>query len=63
MGTVSPAIEGRLAFINDTVAPVVTITTPVAKVYRESDDLTMAFDVTDAGSGVRSVEADLDGVQ
>ena len=30
MGTVSPAIEGRLAFITDTEAPVITIDSPMA---------------------------------
>ncbi len=36
-GTVSPAIEGRLAFITDTDGPVITITTPAAKSYCHSD--------------------------
>ena len=37
MGTVSPAIEGRLQFIDDTDAPVITITSPTATTYLHSD--------------------------
>jgi 2',3'-cyclic-nucleotide 2'-phosphodiesterase/3'-nucleotidase/5'-nucleotidase len=61
-GTVSPAIEGRLAFVTDTTAPVITITEPMAKDYLHTASLTIDFDVTDADSGVRSVEAMLDGM-
>jgi hypothetical protein len=59
---ISPAIEGRLQFITDTTAPVITITSPMAKAYLHTAALTVDFDVTDPGSGVRSVTAKLDGV-
>jgi hypothetical protein len=58
---VTPAVEGRLAFINDTTAPVITIDAPQAKVYLNSDPLTLDFTVTDDISGVKSVVATLDG--
>ena len=62
MGTVSrPRSKAACSSSTTPWRPSITITAPVAKVYRESDDLTIAFDITDAGSGVRSVEADLDG--
>jgi hypothetical protein len=59
MGTVSPMIEGRLLF-GDTVAPVITIISPEAKIYPHSNFLTIDFDVTDAGSGVAEVVAKID---
>jgi hypothetical protein len=62
MGTVSPAIEGRLAFITDTTPPVITINAPQAKTYLNSDPLTIDFTVTDDIAGVGSVTALLDGV-
>jgi hypothetical protein len=62
MGTVSPAIEGRLAFISDTTGPVITIDSPSATVYGHAAMLTIDFSVTDAPAGVRSVDAELDGV-
>jgi 2',3'-cyclic-nucleotide 2'-phosphodiesterase (5'-nucleotidase family) len=62
MGTVSPAIEGRLNFINDTAGPVITITSPVAnKDYLHTDSLTFNFGATDMPAGVKKIEAKLDG--
>ena len=60
-GTVSPAIEGRLAFITDTTAPAITINAPVASPYLHPAWLTLDFVVTDDIAGVKSVEALLDG--
>ena len=62
METVSPAIEGRLSFITDTTAPVITINTPTATTYLNGDSFTIDFTVTDDISGVKSVTAKLDGV-
>jgi hypothetical protein len=65
MGTVSPKIEGRLAFIYDLDAPTITITSPMAKDYTHPEFLTIDFTVTDvgpAGIGPGGVMADLDGV-
>jgi hypothetical protein len=59
-GTVSPAIEGRLSFVTDTVAPVITVTVPAAKTYWHSDQLKLAFKATDTPAGVLSVTAKLD---
>ena len=59
-GTVSPAIEGRLSFINDTAAPVITITVPAAKTYWHSDQLKLSFKATDTPAGVLSVTAKVD---
>ncbi|MBI5354285.1 MAG: 5'-nucleotidase C-terminal domain-containing protein [Chloroflexi bacterium] len=62
MGTVSPAIEGRLAFIADTTAPVITVTTPPAgTTYQHSDLLTLDFSATDDIAGVKSLDAVVDG--
>ena len=60
MGTVSPEIEGRLAFIADTAGPVITITMPAAKTYWHSDILKLAFSATDTPAGVLSVTAKID---
>jgi len=62
MSTVSPAIEGRLSFITDTTAPVITINAPEAKTYLNGDAFTLDFFATDDISGVKSVTATLDGV-
>jgi 5'-nucleotidase/UDP-sugar diphosphatase len=70
MGTVSPAIEGRLLF-GDTVAPVVTITAPTdGATYLHPGFLTLDFSAVDgadgttpsfaAPSGVKSVAGMLD---
>jgi hypothetical protein len=59
MGTVSPAIEGRLMF-GDTAAPVITINAPEARAYPHPEFLTLDFSVVDAT--LMSVEADLDGM-
>lgn len=61
MGTVSPAIEGRLNFITDTTAPVITINSPTASTYLHSDLLTLDFTATDDIAGVGKIEAALDG--
>jgi hypothetical protein len=62
MGTIGPEVEGRLSFITDTTPPVITINAPQAKMYLNSDPLTIDFTVTDDISGVRTVTATLDGV-
>ena len=70
MGTVSPAIEGRLLF-GDSEAPVITINSPVDTTYLHPNFLTLDFSAVDgangttpsfaAPSGVKSITADLDG--
>ena len=62
MGTVSPAIEGRLSFIQDVTAPVITINAPTASAYPHPDFLTLDFFATDDIAGVKQVWAELDGV-
>jgi 2',3'-cyclic-nucleotide 2'-phosphodiesterase (5'-nucleotidase family) len=69
MGTVSPAVEGRLLF-GDTTAPVVTINAPTAVAYTHPSFLTLDFSAVDgtdgttpsvaAPSGVKSITAKLD---
>jgi 2',3'-cyclic-nucleotide 2'-phosphodiesterase (5'-nucleotidase family) len=63
MGTVSPAIEGRLQFasIADTVAPTISITAPQTTAYLHTDNLVLDFAATDA-SGIAGIWAYLDGV-
>ena len=72
MGTVSPVIEGRLLF-GDTAAPVITINSPVnGATYLHPSFLTLDFSAVDgpdgttpsfaAPSGVKTLEADLDGM-
>ena len=58
---VSPAVEGRLVFVTDTTAPAITVASPKAKAYAHTANLPIDFAVTDV-SGIRSVEAELDGV-
>ena len=61
VGTVSPAIEGRLVFqAGDIDAPVITITAPAAKAYVHPSKLKLAFGATDPYSGIASVTAKLD---
>ena len=63
-GTVSPAIEGRLAFVNiaDSAAPTITINSPVAMEYTLLEPLTLDFSAVDVGiAGLFKVEARLDG--
>lgn len=61
-GIVSPAIEGRLAFIADGSVPKITITSPKAMNYAPTGSLTIDFSVVDVGvSGLRTVWAKLDG--
>lgn len=63
MGTVSPAIEGRLNFIYDVEAPVITINSPTASTYLHPDFLTLDFSAVDVGpAGLKKVWADLDGM-
>jgi hypothetical protein len=62
MGTVSPAIEGRLQFIHDLEAPTIDIDSPVAWDYTTPGTLTIDFDVVDVGvAGLLEVEAEIDG--
>ncbi len=62
MGTVSPAIEGRLQFIYDVDPPVITISSPTATSYLHSASLTLDFGAEDVGAaGLLSVTGDLDG--
>jgi 2',3'-cyclic-nucleotide 2'-phosphodiesterase / 3'-nucleotidase / 5'-nucleotidase len=68
MGTVSPAVEGRLNFIADTTPPAITIVAPTAISYLHPDSLVLDFfatdvtdDPTDDESGVMTIEALLDG--
>ena len=63
MGTVSPAIEGRLNFITDTTPPVITVNAPEAKTYLNGDSFALDFFATDDIAGVKSVTAELDGVE
>jgi len=64
MGIVSPAIEGRLNFITDTAAPVITINMPGATTYLHSDTMVLDFGAMDDGlAGVKKVWGDLDGVE
>jgi hypothetical protein len=63
MGVVSPAIEGRLAFIYDVDPPVITITSPTSTPpYLHSGSLTLDFSAVDVGpAGLATVTATLDG--
>ena len=62
MGTISPAVEGRLAFIADADGPTITINAPLAKAYPYSGTLTLDFSAVDVGvAGLKKVWADLDG--
>ncbi|PWB53566.1 MAG: hypothetical protein C3F13_09155 [Anaerolineales bacterium] len=61
--TVNPLVEGRLQFIYDTQAPVITITAPTATTYLHTAMLTLDFSAEDVGpAGLKDVWADLDGV-
>ena len=70
IGPISPAIEGRLLF-GDAVAPVITINLPVAHAYPLPNSLVFDFSAVDgpdgttpsfaAPSGVKSIQANLDG--
>jgi hypothetical protein len=60
MHTVSPQIEGRLVF-SDTVAPVITINSPIGMKYLPWNPLFLHFGATDT-VGVKSIQAHLDGV-
>jgi 2',3'-cyclic-nucleotide 2'-phosphodiesterase (5'-nucleotidase family) len=54
-GTVSPAIEGRLAFINDTTGPVLTVSKPTATTYVHPTIMKVKFGATDTPAGILSV--------
>jgi len=61
-GIVSPAIEGRLNFIYDVDAPVITINSPQATTYLHPNFLTLDFSAVDVGpAGLKNIRADLDG--
>jgi 2',3'-cyclic-nucleotide 2'-phosphodiesterase (5'-nucleotidase family) len=63
MGTVSPAIEGRLQFIYDVEPPVITITSPEAKTYVHTDKVPVSFSAVDVGdAGLLSVTGAVDGI-
>jgi FIMAH domain len=70
MGTVSPAIEGRLVFNRDTTGPTITVNAPVAKFYGPKDKLILDYSAEDLMgaapdnfvSGLASLSATLDGV-
>ncbi len=63
MGTVSPMIEGRLSFINDTAAPKITVNAPTSTTYLHSDKITIDFEAVDEGpAGLKTVSAKLDDV-
>ncbi len=63
MGTVSPAIEGRLKFIYDVTPPTITITSPEAKAYLHSDKVPVSFSAVDVGdAGLLSVTGAIDGI-
>ncbi len=59
-GTVSPAIEGRLAFA-DAAGPVIAISVPGAKTYWHSDAIKLSFSATDLPAGVKSISAKVGG--
>jgi hypothetical protein len=61
-GTISPAIEGRLVFINDFEGPTISITNPEPTTYLHTSSFRINFSVTDGGSGIRTITADIDGV-
>jgi hypothetical protein len=60
MGTVSPAIEGRLLFA-DVTPPVVSISSPTTMAYLHSATVNLTWTATDVPSGIASVVAKLDG--
>jgi hypothetical protein len=59
---ISPAIEGRLSFIYDVTAPVITITSPQPVTYLHPEFITLDFAAVDDISGVLKLWADLDGL-
>ncbi|MBI5944260.1 MAG: 5'-nucleotidase C-terminal domain-containing protein [Chloroflexi bacterium] len=61
MGTVSPAVEGRLSFITDVTPPSITITAPTASTYLHPASLTLDFSAADDIAGVKQIEGLLDG--
>lgn len=62
VGPINPQIEGRLVFATDTEGPVVTILTPQATTYDQSELLVLDFYAQDMGIGLDAIWADLDGV-
>jgi hypothetical protein len=61
MGTVSPAIEGRLGFYKGSGAPTITINSPMAQEYPHPSYLTLDFSAID-DTAVKDIWANLDGV-
>jgi hypothetical protein len=62
MGSVSPAIEGRLVFQSgDLTAPAITVTRPTASSYLHNAKLTPTFSAIDDNSGLASVTGNIDG--
>jgi hypothetical protein len=59
MGTVSPKIEGRLAF-GDSVPPVITVNAPMVQAYGHSSILSLDFSIAD-NTIVKEMAATLDG--
>ncbi len=57
-------IEGSnsVTFIYDETAPVITIVAPEVKTYTHPEKITLDFSAMDATSGVKTLEAKLDGV-
>jgi hypothetical protein len=62
MGTVSPAVEGRVNFISDSNGPDIVIYQPKAVPYLNSSAFVVNFTATDSVSGIGSVTSTLDGV-
>jgi 2',3'-cyclic-nucleotide 2'-phosphodiesterase (5'-nucleotidase family) len=58
-GTLDGRIE--LSATGDTVPPVVTVSSPVSMTYTRSTPIVIRFTATDTGTGVRALEATLDG--
>ena len=61
MGTVSPAIEGRVAFVSQAAGPAITITSPTAGSYLHDGFLTLDFSAVAGPAGLLRVWAELDG--
>jgi 2',3'-cyclic-nucleotide 2'-phosphodiesterase (5'-nucleotidase family) len=60
---INPQIEGRLSFVADTEAPVITINSPTATSYPHPTFLALDFSAVDVGTaGLLKIWADLDGV-
>jgi hypothetical protein len=62
VGPINPQIEGRLVFAADTAGPVITVVSPLATSYDQSELLVLDFYAQDLGIGLDAIWADLDGV-